>query len=354
MHSYSNMYAYGMPKGRYQQQGQSFCYQTGTGYAFGFNGQIKTDNISGEGNHNTALFWEYDTRLGRRWNVDPVDQISLSNYAGFGNNPISRIDPMGNTTVTCSRNPSDGQVHTGEGNQGSGNSKTIEGVVCHAKPKATAATSSGAGSSTGGGGAASAGGGTSATISGIFAQNGVPRNTQNEENSSIVRKIWDAVDIDINMEGKLMGAGAEINAGKFLSLKGNVGVLKANGDVSNLSGDLTAGYAEGAINIAGAINYSGKLSIAKVECENLAAWSSGVQPNVNFDFLKVSGGGGLGTLKSSIGLEFYTSLYNYSTVDGAKWGKSGYKHVSESSKGYGIGLNLSVFKFKVSFDPTKL
>jgi hypothetical protein len=159
MHSYSNMYAYGMPKGRHQQQGQSFCYQTSTGYAFGFNGQIKTDNISGEGNHNTALFWEYDTRLGRRWNVDPVDQISLSNYACFGNNPISRIDPMGNTTVACSRNPSDGQVHTVEGISGSGNSQEMPAVVCHAKPKATAATSSGAGSSTGGGGGSSTGGG---------------------------------------------------------------------------------------------------------------------------------------------------------------------------------------------------
>jgi hypothetical protein len=38
-------------------------------YRYGFNGQEKVDEISGVGNHNTALFWEYDTRLGRRWNV---------------------------------------------------------------------------------------------------------------------------------------------------------------------------------------------------------------------------------------------------------------------------------------------
>jgi hypothetical protein len=127
MHSYSNMYAYGMPKGRHQQQGQSFCYQTSTGYSFGFfvkqgkvravsftipilekqndkgvlvflnrgNGQIKTDKISGEGNHNTALFWEYDTGLGRRWNVDPKPQIKISDYACFGDNPVTNSDKLG-------------------------------------------------------------------------------------------------------------------------------------------------------------------------------------------------------------------------------------------------------------------
>jgi len=30
------------------------------------------------------MFWQYDTRLGSRWNVDSVDQISISNYATLG------------------------------------------------------------------------------------------------------------------------------------------------------------------------------------------------------------------------------------------------------------------------------
>ena len=64
-------------------------------YRFGFNGQMKVNEIAGVGNHNTALFWEYDTRLGRRWNLDPVDQISISNYAAFANNPILNIDLLG-------------------------------------------------------------------------------------------------------------------------------------------------------------------------------------------------------------------------------------------------------------------
>jgi RHS repeat-associated protein len=64
-------------------------------YKFGFNGQEKEDEVYGEGNLNYAKYWMYDTRLGRRWNIDPVDQISISNYATFANNPIVNTDPLG-------------------------------------------------------------------------------------------------------------------------------------------------------------------------------------------------------------------------------------------------------------------
>jgi hypothetical protein len=65
-------------------------------YMFGFNGQEKVNEIAGVGNHNTALFWEYDTRLGRRWNVDPVKDHSQSSYASFNSNPIFNTDRLGN------------------------------------------------------------------------------------------------------------------------------------------------------------------------------------------------------------------------------------------------------------------
>jgi hypothetical protein len=65
------------------------------GYTFGFNGQEKVNEIAGTGNHNTALFWEYDTRLGRRWNLDPVWNGSESRYATFGNNPVAFSDVLG-------------------------------------------------------------------------------------------------------------------------------------------------------------------------------------------------------------------------------------------------------------------
>jgi LysM repeat protein len=67
-----------------------------TEYRFGFNTQEKTDEIAGPGNHNTATFWEYDTRLGRRWNVDPVTKPWESLYACLSDNPISLVDPEGN------------------------------------------------------------------------------------------------------------------------------------------------------------------------------------------------------------------------------------------------------------------
>ncbi|MBK6987043.1 MAG: hypothetical protein IPH33_01695 [Bacteroidetes bacterium] len=56
-------------------------------YRFGFNGQERDNEIAGVGNINTAEFWEYDTRIARRWNLDPIVQESSSNYATFFNNP---------------------------------------------------------------------------------------------------------------------------------------------------------------------------------------------------------------------------------------------------------------------------
>jgi hypothetical protein len=65
-------------------------------YRYGFNTQEKEDEISGSaGTHYSAEFWMYDTRTGRRWNLDPVDQISISNYAAFANNPVVFIDHKG-------------------------------------------------------------------------------------------------------------------------------------------------------------------------------------------------------------------------------------------------------------------
>ncbi len=47
----------------------------------------------------TAEFWEYDTRLGRRWNVDPVVKEFESSYGVFRNNPIVLKDPNGNEVI---------------------------------------------------------------------------------------------------------------------------------------------------------------------------------------------------------------------------------------------------------------
>jgi RHS repeat-associated protein len=68
-------------------------------YRYGFNGQEKSDDIKGSGNSYTAEFWEYDPRLGRRWNRDPKPIIDVSPYATFLNNPILFQDPLGDTVI---------------------------------------------------------------------------------------------------------------------------------------------------------------------------------------------------------------------------------------------------------------
>src|SRR5574343_216956 len=64
-------------------------------YRFGFNNQERDDEIAGVGNIYSAEFWEYDARLGRRFNTDPVFKEYESVYACLGNNPIWIIDING-------------------------------------------------------------------------------------------------------------------------------------------------------------------------------------------------------------------------------------------------------------------
>ncbi|UPT67153.1 MAG: hypothetical protein M0D57_00155 [Sphingobacteriales bacterium JAD_PAG50586_3] len=80
----------------------------GVGYRFGFNGQERENEIAGIGSINTAEYWEYDSRTGRRWNIDPIDQISISNYATFSDNPIVMSDINGDSpTGPCPTCPDD-------------------------------------------------------------------------------------------------------------------------------------------------------------------------------------------------------------------------------------------------------
>ena len=69
------------------------------GYRYGFQNQEKVDEISGEGNHAVAEFWEYDVLLSRRWNCDPVVKHHECPYATFANNPILIIDPNGADSI---------------------------------------------------------------------------------------------------------------------------------------------------------------------------------------------------------------------------------------------------------------
>ncbi len=70
-------------------------------YRFGHNTQEKvTEWAPG---HYTAEFWEYDSRLLRRANRDPLDKPWESPYAAFANNPIWFSDPNGLDTFATSQ-----------------------------------------------------------------------------------------------------------------------------------------------------------------------------------------------------------------------------------------------------------
>ena len=74
-------------------------WEGGSEYRYGFNTQEQDDEVYGNGNLNTAKFWEYDTRLGRRWCIDPKPIVGISSYACFKNNSIIYRDLLGDTTL---------------------------------------------------------------------------------------------------------------------------------------------------------------------------------------------------------------------------------------------------------------
>jgi RHS repeat-associated protein len=85
VYSHTDYYAFGMV----------FREQVTSNYRYGFNGQEKDNEILGNGNSYTAEYWQYDSRLGRRWNLDPKPFKGISDYACFINNPVLFNDPDG-------------------------------------------------------------------------------------------------------------------------------------------------------------------------------------------------------------------------------------------------------------------
>jgi len=70
-------------------------WSVGSEYRYGFNSQEQDDEVYGNGNLNSALYWEYDSRLGRRWNIDPVVKSFEAPFVCFSNNPIIYSDLKG-------------------------------------------------------------------------------------------------------------------------------------------------------------------------------------------------------------------------------------------------------------------
>lgn len=64
-----------------------------TNYRYSINGQEKETELNE--NITTAEYWEYDSRIGRRWNIDPIVKDDESPYLTFSGNPIALSDPDG-------------------------------------------------------------------------------------------------------------------------------------------------------------------------------------------------------------------------------------------------------------------
>jgi RHS repeat-associated protein len=81
----------------YYAFGQSMPGRTWIGtsdkYRYSHNDQEKEDEIYTHAQ--SAEYWMYDARIGRRWNIDPIVDESVSPYAAFANNPILLDDPDG-------------------------------------------------------------------------------------------------------------------------------------------------------------------------------------------------------------------------------------------------------------------
>jgi RHS repeat-associated protein len=115
-------YPFGM-----QMPGRSFSSGS---YRYGFNSQEQDNEIYGNGNSYTAEFWQYDPRLGRRWNVDPVIDFSTSPYHVMHLNPINKTDPNGDCDECAKKLEKDRKKHTVEkGESPSSISKQYEDVT---------------------------------------------------------------------------------------------------------------------------------------------------------------------------------------------------------------------------------
>lgn len=72
-------------------------YTDGGSYRYTFNGQEQDNEVNdAAGTSLTAEYWQYDSRLGRRWNLDPEPVAGISHYVCFGDNPILYQDQAGN------------------------------------------------------------------------------------------------------------------------------------------------------------------------------------------------------------------------------------------------------------------
>ena len=86
-------------KGNYYPFGMEMVGRNGNvgNYRYGYNSHEKDDEVAGAGNHLSWGDYGYDSRIGRRWNLDPKwNEIpNQSPYSINNNNPVQYKDPDG-------------------------------------------------------------------------------------------------------------------------------------------------------------------------------------------------------------------------------------------------------------------
>src|ERR1700749_4764043 len=82
----------------------------GPDYRFGFQGMEKSDELKGNGNSYTAEFWEFDPRVARRFNADPLNKTWESPYVTLSNNPLNLTDITGLSSEPPSGTGKEGQA----------------------------------------------------------------------------------------------------------------------------------------------------------------------------------------------------------------------------------------------------
>jgi hypothetical protein len=87
---------------------------TGGGYRYGFNGMEKENELIGDNKSYTTEYRQLDVRLGRWFSRDPIDKPFESDYVGFSNCPIVKIDPNGDSDYYTS----DGEYLGSDGKDG--------------------------------------------------------------------------------------------------------------------------------------------------------------------------------------------------------------------------------------------
>ncbi|MDR1730050.1 MAG: hypothetical protein LBR52_05245 [Prevotellaceae bacterium] len=74
-----------------------FSFDPANAYRYGFNSHEMDSEVKGDGNHISWGGYGMDTRLGKRWNIDPLwcELPGQSPYSGNNNNPNLFFDPDG-------------------------------------------------------------------------------------------------------------------------------------------------------------------------------------------------------------------------------------------------------------------